>query len=881
MKKIISVLLSFALVLSLVPSAAFAEDTAVYAEAAEYAAMLGSLGVLSQPLTTADLSRNVTKAELVGAIVDMMGKTASVAQNSRYSFGDVTADTPHADKIEFAKKSALLGEASLFHPELSAESDDAVAMLVKLMGYDKYSAVQADVWVTASKIGLLDGVSFPQGVAFTWSQLIMVLRNAIDIEIMQTTALTGDGEIYGTKDGETLLTEYFDVYAFEGIITANEHTSLSSDTGLGDACIQVGSLVMNVGTSGAAELLGYNVEGYAKYDGSKYTVLYAAPCGNRIWELDDSVLATDSSDWSQYSIVYEEKDTEKKLTLSSEVDVIYNGKCCFGYTADTLKVDIGSITAIDNNSSNGIDVVIINELDNYIVSTYDSIDNILYDKSGKKLSLDDGDVSVDIVNGLGEPYDLSLLTENTIVSLYVSLDERNIKGYVTKSKVIGTVNEIELEGSSAASITFDTGASYRISKSWHKATFPGKDIIELGKKYIAYLDVNGEIAMIAERSPETLMYGFINGFAIPSGLDPVPKFRIFTQDGIWQEYTAAKKITVNGTSYTSSEIASIPEVKSAVTSALGAPQLVKFETNADEQIKVIYTKSAQTTAVLSQNELAFNGNMTATWQSSGLYFGNSNQDEAGIKMFAIDGATAMFHTPFKEGSSTEYDFDNFDMLASSAFNSDRSYTFDAYDIDEFLTAGALVIESKSAKDYWNAGAVMVKSLSRIINSEGDEQYAVKGLRKGEEVTLTAIDDSFVSSLKSGDIFVAHYNSKGIIDQPLAFIHKAGTAFAPGGYGVTIAGTTTTNYSMEAYTMHGYAKSKNSIGLVFDCAGKLYHLPLSRITDITVYDTKAKDADRVFTNASINEVVASQDYGSASKIIVYFRSRVPLSVIIVK
>ncbi len=880
MKKIISLLLSFALVFALVPSAAFSADTAVYAEAAEYAVMLGSLGALSQPLTDADLERNVSKAELVGAIVDMMGKTATVSQNTRYSFADVTTDTPHADKIEFAKKAGLLGEASLFHPELSAETDDAVAMLIKIMGYDKYSAVQADAWVTASKIGLFDGVSFSKGSAITWSQLIMVLRNAVDIEILQTTALTGDGEIYGTKDGETLLTEYFDVYAFEGIITANEHTSLSSDTGLGDACIQVGDLIMNVGTSGAAELLGYNVEGYAKYDGSKYTVLHVAPYGNRIWELDDSVLAPDSSDWSQYSIVYEEKDTEKKLTLSSEVDVIYNGKCCFGYTADTLKVDIGSITAIDNNASGGIDVVIVNELDNYIVNTYDSINEILYDKSGKNLSLDDGDVAVDIVNGLGEPYDLSLLTENTIVSLYVSLDQRNIKGYVTKSKVIGTVKEIELEGSSAASITFDTGVSYRVSKSWHKASFPGKDTIELGKKYIAYLDVNGEIAMIAERSPETIMYGFINGFAIPSGLDPVPKFRIFTQDGIWQEYTAAKKLNVNGTSYSASEISSIPEVKTAVTSALSANQLVKFETNADDQIKTIYT-GISTADVLPPNELAYNGEISAIWQSNGQTFDLNSKTTPGIIKYAIDGATAVFYTPFKIGSSTEYDYDNFDMLASSAFTSDKTYTADVYDIDEFLTAGALVVESKAAKDYWNTGAVLVKSLSRIINAEGDEQYAVKGLRKGEEVTLTAIDDSFVKSLKSGDIFVAHYNSKGIIDQPLAFIYKAGTAFAPGGYSVDIAGSTSTSYSGEAYAMHGYAKAKNTSGLVFDCAGKLYHLPQSRITDITIYDAKAKDADRVFTKASINEIVSSQDYGSASKLIVYFRSRVPLSVIIVK
>lgn len=880
MKKIFSLVLAFILTLTAFQSITIAEQSSDYTAESKYAAVLAGIGAISYEPEAGDMARNVTKAELVGAVVDMMGKTATVNKNNKYFFADVNADTLNADKIQFAKESGLIGSTSLFHPELNAETDDAVTMLLNVLGYNKYSAASSDTWVTASKIGLFDGVSISQGSALTWAQLVVMLYNAIDIEILQPTAITDNGTIYATKDGETVLTEYFDIFKFEGIVSATKQSSLGSDEGLGDDCVQVGSLVMNTGTSGIENLLGYNVEGYANLVGSKYTVLYAEEFDNKIWELDDSVLVTDSSDWSQYSIVYEEKGVEKKLRLSPEVDVIYNGKCSFDYTADTLKINSGNIVAIDNNSGGGIDVVIINELDNYIVNTYDSVENILYDKTGRKLDLGDSSATINIVNGLGEPYDLSLLTENTIVSLYVSLDKTYIKGYVTKSKVIGTVTELKKAGENPETITFDTGVSYRVSNSWRKASFPGKDTIELGKKYIAYLDVNGEIAMIAERFSETLMYGFINGFVIPSGLDSVPKFRIFTQDGIWQEYTAAKKLNVNGTSYTASEIIDNPEVKAAVTSALRANQLVKFETNADDQIKVIYTGKS-TTDVLPPNELAYHGEISAIWQSNGQTFDINSKTTPGIIKYAIDGVTAVFYTPFKIGSSTEYDYDNFDMLASSAFTSDKTYTADVYDIDEFLTAGALVVETKAGKDYWNAGAVLVKSLSRFLNAEGDEQYAVNGLRKGEEVTLTAIDDTFVKSLKSGDIFVAHYNSKGIIDQPLAFIYKAGTAFAPGGYSVDIAGSTSTSYSGEAYAMHGYAKAKNTSGLVFDCAGKLYYLPQSRITDITIYDAKAKDSDHVFTKASINEIVSSQDYDSASKLIVYFRSRIPLSVIIIK
>jgi len=543
MKKILLLILILMMFLSALPSSVSASDGISDSEITGLVTKLKALSVTDFCPSEDEYDRSVTKAELVGAVVDLMGKGAAYNEKRKYSFSDVTPDTPNAAKIEFALNTGLISESSLFHPELSASADDAISMLITVLGYDTYRTIYSSDRIIAVNIGLTSGLIFEQADVITCSELIRLISNALETEVLQASSFAEDGAGYEVKDGQTLLSEYFDIHKFEGIVTANDVTSLTEENGVGEGFVQIDTFVMKSGESGIERLIGYNVEGYAKLSGHKYTVVYAEPYNNKITQIDDSELLTDSGEWSKFCIVYEENDDIETIKLSTEIDVIYNGKSLFGYSADDLKLKSGTITAIDNNSDNTFDVLIIDSMENYIVRAFDSSESIIYDICGRTLNLGKNEDGIKIFNALDKPYDFSKLTENSVVSLRVSKDKSLITGYVTKSKVSGVAKEIEADSHGLKKITLGE-KQYPVSSEWNTIQFDGKVNPELGKRYVGYLDSNGEIAMFIQKESESVMYGFLYEYGFENGLDGNAKFRIFNEESVWKDYEAADKISI-------------------------------------------------------------------------------------------------------------------------------------------------------------------------------------------------------------------------------------------------------------------------------------------------------------------------------------------------
>lgn len=829
--------------------------------AAQKLDVLKKIGVLTLDVSNESMSDNVTNAELAGAVVDMLGESERNNTHSRYSFSDVTADTLNANKIESALNFGLVDKSEVFHPNVNATSDMAVDMVIRLLGYEKYKVV-GDTWQAANNIDLLDGTNIVRSSYITWEQLIALLYNAIEIDVLKFGGIINGSMQFASASNKSILTENFDIYKIEGVVRANEYTSLTGSAALDEGMVQVDDIRMKVGNTAASLYLGYNVEGYAKLEGEGYTLLYISPDRNGTTVIDADELLTDSSMWSLNKIVYSVNNKTKTLSLSRNTDIVYNGKLFLTCTAEDLKIKSGTITAVDNNATGNIDVLIVNETDDYVVSTYSSFDEIIYDKSGRTIKLKD-DVSMQLYNVLDEPYDLSDLIENTVLTISVSKDGKLITGYACRSKVSGVVDTILCDGSGNPDIVSLDGTKYSVAKSWESAYFTDKPEIKLGTRYLCYLNAMGEIALFVEKSVEGEQYGYLDKLSFETKFDTTPVFKIFTQFGKWEKYEGAKKMKVNSVIYNGSNTGIFDMF---VNSGDTKEQLVKFTLDSENRINSIYTAVERTESSASDG-LINDGKVNERYRTESGFFGLKTYIKPTTKFFSYD----------TDSATGDIDKDSFEMLTTSDFYNDRTYSFNAYDIDEYGGLGAAIIANKAENDYWNTGAIFVKSVSNVIGDNDEERIELNALNNGVETSFYASDDRFIKGVEAGDIIVAHFNQKGEINRDIITLYKNGEIFTA--QEKPLKGNA--SYAGEVYVMQGHVVLKNESAMVLDYGTNTAKIPLSVVKNIIVYDTKTTRENNIFTIGSLSDIYAGNSLDSASNVLVYFRSSMPVSIVVIK
>ena len=450
----------------------------------------------------------ITRGELAGIVMKMLGSSNAGAYADY--FEDVTPETENAESISALTTMGIISQNDKYYPDDAALYEHAVKMIVYILGYGVEVQLSADwpsrVLSVAQRLGILDGVNAKTGDELNAATLARLIYNALDTDLMQSDY---QGSFEVIKD-ETLLTERFDIYKKRGIITANSKTALTSPNGVNKGIIIDGVTCMDYDNA-AQEYLGMDTELYYMDNNGENEVVFAYPTSmNNVLSIKAENLATDDSDFSYTKICYtiEGKSGTKTAKISSEADVIYNGKAYPSFTVDTLKIDTGSITLIDNDNDREADVVVIREFENYVVESVLPEKNQVYDMYGKYLNLENAE-HISITNMYGDVMQFNEIVKWNVLSVEESLDGEVVNIVVYDDPVTGAVEAIEVQGDDTY-VTID-GDTFAVSTGYLQAVKDGKmnaKEIFLSQSGTYYLDGDEKIAAVKTDSSDSWLYGY-------------------------------------------------------------------------------------------------------------------------------------------------------------------------------------------------------------------------------------------------------------------------------------------------------------------------------------------------------------------------------------
>lgn len=780
LKKVIALVAVFAMLVSTVAFATTfsdVKDDDNYAEAIE---MLSNLGILTGDDQDGDgvmdfrPNDTITRAE-VAAIVCRVQNLNNLAQTGT-PFTDVTSSHWASGYVaQAAGKGIINGNGDgTFAPEANVKFQDVVKMFVRTIGYEPYvnanGGYPAGDLAAANRYGVLDGVIQSGNEAeATRGQVAQIAFNALDTPLMDRKTYGADEEwvVYNGRNGnefQSLLTQYLSVKKIDGTVEGTQVTGLKSansidtndnaeitfayegmDEDYSDYKLYDVKDVKKVyeADSNASQYLGYAVNAYVKETGKsgEYDIISIAPSNrNKVasFTLDQFASATDKK------IEYYKNDNDNNttsLTLSSDIlsskakntGIIYNGVAYNGtettvesilaklqVTKDT--VYSGKVTLIDNDTTNGYDVISVevgapavvdevknsgkvafkevpkNSIGNKIELTFDEDENdtiIKLTKDGKKINYTD----------LKEWDVLSILFNSDSTKYY---DVRVVDG----NKVDGAISSRKASTTSADGFEYTiAGNSYDVAANCYDAKAKNKGWT-VGTAGMFYVDEYGKIVAFDKNGSTTM--------SSTSGNYAYVLYAVATEDDFQNKTVRVQVLDKDGKVYTA-DIASkvrlenygsedktydVKDVSEDLAKKM-MNQLITYEANSSGEIKTVTFPTIKGDD--SSFDLAASGDKAI--------YDEEDRTIKGIGSFDVNDDTVVFFVK-ADGTKDLTGLGDTNKASKSASKvgtvasiADGTYKMAVYDEDNGI-AGAIVL-------FNTTGGISASSNIAVIDSVGE------------------------------------------------------------------------------------------------------------------------------------------------------------------
>ena len=754
--KIRAILISFVLIVSLLPLSAFADQNA-HSVNHDF---LVSLGICESGDALSNADSIVTRAEFIRYAVKATAMPAeSLASDSDVlPFADVSSSHEDFLYISTAVKLGIISGANgFFLPDSPISMQAAAKIAIHVLDYqimaEAYGGYPTGYMKYANDFDLFDGCEIKSEASLTSSDVAKLLVNTLNANVLETTAVGNDGNKYGSM--ENLFSRRHKIYKSEGIVTANTYSSILTSDGIGDAdLISIGSQNYKTGTAqNTHKYLGYSVEAYYRETNSATPVLvHIMP------KAEDNNVTTikgeDITNVSPSALTYYENDTEETISISADVSIVKNGTLA-SVTKTNIKETVipknGVVTLIDNNSNRQVDVIIVEDYRTVSVRGLSAKTHSVSDGlGGASLELDPSGNNYHVfIEKNGKPATFDDISVGNIISYYESTGSEPImkKVVISNQSVKGTIEEI----SSQADMIKIGGSFYKISDNV-------KSQISISSSGTFYIDHFGRIVDFTALEKD-IVYGYITG--IKKGSFDSYMVKIFTQNNRWVELPLASRLRHNDDVITASKL----------YDELGGEnlkkQLVTYLVSEDR--KVMRLDTAQKFERGSEDEK--NAVRQQIFRLSDTYTQtNYHSDGPSFSDYCYLSDTIIFSIPKDSSENYEYSDDKFDIITySDLINSGVYKNVQVYDMDEFGNAKACIVEY-SEKTVNNNKAtqplMIVDSVVDSLNFEGIPVKAVRGFYSGMEAKIiqaegsTAIEDA---KLGKGDVIQVSLDSNGYLN----------------------------------------------------------------------------------------------------------------------
>lgn len=488
------------------------------------------------------------RKDAVKSVLSLINFEPGIAEKC---FEDVDVADEYSSDIYSALSLGIISHSQKFRPDDYVTISEFYSMILRALGYGEYTAAIGDyptgALVAAQKIGLDKDAELDGNEYVNRKSALNILYNALVSNVMEGTKISENGMSfkYGKKN-ETVLEKYFHMNLFNGVVTANNASTLNDlfESNLDN--IVIGNKVYRDLTLSAYGAIGKNISFVVDSDdGNGIMAWWENIEENKVYEIDCADLDSVTKDSIQYYV----NGTMQKKTLNiKNADVLKNGSACYdyAYNLESFKQDDSYIIFIDNNSDGVIEVVNIMQPMVIPIDTLKYDDNciIISGKNNDFTQIDAYD-NVDVmINGI--PGKKRFLNNSSVIYAYLTPNNKNIAldGYATTT-------EKKIDAISSDSVTIE-GEEYEFSDFYIKNKDKmGKLIVGAVAKCI--IGKNNKLVWVEGESGITSLENL--GFIMRTDTDKNKRsIRIFTEDSKFVNYELADKIKIDGTTLKSNYV---------------------------------------------------------------------------------------------------------------------------------------------------------------------------------------------------------------------------------------------------------------------------------------------------------------------------------------
>lgn len=755
-KRVISMLLAAAMVLSMSTFVAFAEDSTTNEEAAD-AVLSSAAGTELASMPNDDVqyadaykfdysmglfemledgywqNEKVTRAEFATIVAKMLkANTAGYPRYGSSPYVDIDASNFAYSSVCYLTEIGILsGDGnSEFRPNDPILVNEASKMIMCALGYQDACEITnggfPNGYTTfALRQGIYNGLSLSYTDSMTAMQMAKMVRNAMEAYLMETVVYRADGTAdVRVSDSKTLLTETYKIKNETGYVEGTYFSYLTgSEVDLENEVIIDGTCYQFADGYDMEALLGYEVNYYYMEDVSGYRrdyIAYCEPRKDKNKEYD--IMAKDIVSLTADKIVYNDaNDKEKTLTFDASTLISYNGKPYYELSDVSMVIKEGHIKVVTHESSTKASAVMIQEqfdglFDRYNKSTY----QVIFQDS-MTVSLPELKFDTSYHTGLtldGKAISPEDLVKNDAITYCVSKDGQYIRGYVSRNVVSGTISTTRTEEYTAGDYQVVTlaGNEYVVSAYCTK---------EITSGFTSDFQITYDGRLLGTNSTTSTggNYGYLIKFA--SGDDAFSstfRIKVLDRQGKVSEYTSATKVNsnINGEEkqWSASDIIN--------SRAFDDRQLVVFDVNSEGKLKSLYQAFDYTKYLDDPDTLDFGKYYDETGRYSNGLIGSS----------AIEDSTLIFKIPFVDRDRDE----DYKVIKKSDL-SNGSYNAQIYDIRKGV-ANVLVIQDKEPNKVSDtANTLVIDKFSTAWDEENQQKVLeLDGWSNGEYVSLKIDDD---------------------------------------------------------------------------------------------------------------------------------------------
>ncbi len=749
-KKLITMVLVLAMVLSQGAIMPLAAEQSAYSEEIE---IVNALGIMVGD-ESGDFApnNNLTRAEFAKVLTVLLQindgesakenawyfKTGKAVENQvmntekQQMFKDVPADHWAYDVIgQITSLGYMIGTSEdEFSPEENVTINQVNKVFVKLLGYEVFAerngGYPTGYNYTASSIKLLKGINHYGETPILRGELAKMLVNMFDVEMVALGYVTDEGTASYQQSNKKFLEEKLEIFTTKGELTSTSVTGLYGESDISKGEVVIGGVVYKVaeGAEYINSFLGKLIDVYYVKDSSDRNIVLYAKISD---DVDEFVV--DLKDFVSFSSgtlkYYDDNDKVEKLDLATVPVIIFNGTSVNAISTEQIKEFYnGTITAINSDSKGEYDMLVIDAYRSMYVKNYANdgivINGLLKqgvdDEAVLNLREEDNKNKVITYYKNNLPASATDVMRNSVID--VAASEGEIKVIITKETKDCTVKAVsqDIDG---YFIYDEEGNGYKVADDFLKAT--AASIPEVGSRCVLYFNSFGEVAYAEISSADYANTGLvIEASEEGRGLKRGVKVKIFSSTGRFVEYNLAEKVT-----YTNSENVQEKIADSKMVPILAGlkNKLITFKQDADKNISAINepvkfedrkTRDQGRTGVIYQSK------DTAPYRSGNMAF--SAYITANTTIFSISSSVGL---PEEEKYSvyTKKELDSYpDLTLTSAiaYNTNR----DSLEADYIVSFNTALTTFDLAIN--KTPLFVVDKVKQGTNSDGDTTVMVEG-----------------------------------------------------------------------------------------------------------------------------------------------------------